>query len=588
LSYSFIPLAEFYRSDQITNELTMRPICEDGTMKRAEKASLMKSILVNSSSRFLSVAILPLLTVSVSNSQEYLSGPQNGFLPTGTYIVNGDITVTGLWQLEAGVVLKFQTGISFNVNSLLIANGTENDTIYFVSGEDAESWNGIDLHDGSGTSELSYCYISGSSTSGIYVSELASPEINHCVIESNYANTGGSGIHYDQCVWNMNISYTSLINNVGSGLFSSNARILHFDNCVFSNNTESGVYVTSGEVSFNHCIFESNSGSGAFAEDDGEIFLDSCIVSGNYNSGVRTGVFGRVHLVSCEVVGNSGEMGGGLNSSEEAGYIGALFSVFTENTSSTIGGAGFNSGFFHCTIYDNYAVENGSAVAYSYLYNSIVYMNMGASGVYADEYGNMFQTHSLIFNNGNHNLLTDDGSLGNINVGFYEELTQLNANADSVDFRFNLYRDPLLNNPSLDDFTLSLASPCIDAGDTLGPNSPIGLDPDGSMPDLGAFPYVSASDVTDLSTVIPFSIDLSVYPNPTNSIVNLTVKNYDYNKRMNIVLYNALGKEMRRYDRIVREGNLISLMLDDLPSGTYFIRVKQNKKMGLSKLTLTK
>lgn len=60
-----------------------------------------------------------------------------------------------------------------------------------------------------------------------------------------------------------------------------------------------------------------------------------------------------------------------------------------------------------------------------------------------------------------------------------------NANRDSVDFFYNLDRDPEMNDPLHGDFSLGSCSPCVDAG-------PVGvdLDFDNTRADMGATPYV--------------------------------------------------------------------------------------------------
>ncbi|MDP8218682.1 MAG: hypothetical protein P9M03_08155 [Candidatus Theseobacter exili] len=66
-------------------------------------------------------------------------------------------------------------------------------------------------------------------------------------------------------------------------------------------------------------------------------------------------------------------------------------------------------------------------------------------------------TNSLIWNNEGGNFSCDDTWLG-VNV-------TINNNMDSCDAYANLIMNPLFVSPSLEDFSVDMESPCIDAGD---------------------------------------------------------------------------------------------------------------------------
>ena len=64
------------------------------------------------------------------------------------------------------------------------------------------------------------------------------------------------------------------------------------------------------------------------------------------------------------------------------------------------------------------------------------------------------------------------------------DIVDNNYNNDPCDLYQNIYMDPLLMDATNGDFTLAPLSPAIDAGDPAGET-----DPDGTIPDLGPYPY---------------------------------------------------------------------------------------------------
>ena len=81
---------------------------------------------------------------------------------------------------------------------------------------------------------------------------------------------------------------------------------------------------------------------------------------------------------------------------------------------------------------------------------------------------------------------------GGVPAGF-GQLVTTNYNGDSCDVGYNIFLDPLFEDPGSGNYQItwtnwptpdSTKSPCIDAGD---PTSP--LDPDGTITDMGVFPF---------------------------------------------------------------------------------------------------
>jgi len=116
------------------------------------------------------------------------------------------------------------------------------------------------------------------------------------------------------------------------------------------------------------------------------------------------------------------------------------------------------------------ASNNGSASAV--IINCTITQN-SPEGIKVHGSGtNVEVVNSIIFNNSIENL-TNEGIL---------DISYSLVNNFAGEGVINL--DPLFVNPDNGNFTLQPSSPCIDAGD---PNSP--LDPDGSVSDMGTYPY---------------------------------------------------------------------------------------------------
>ena len=133
------------------------------------------------------------ITVQSDNN---LSGPLSGTLAAGEYHVVGDISVEqgASLTIEPGVTMLFDGEYSFDINGYLHAVGTETDSIKFMPSEVDVPWGGIDCNDSaSDDSEMGYCLITGSNSSGIFC-DNSSPAITNCTISGNTAGELGGGI----------------------------------------------------------------------------------------------------------------------------------------------------------------------------------------------------------------------------------------------------------------------------------------------------------------------------------------------------------------------------------------------------------
>ena len=282
-------------------------------------------------------------------SQTEVTGNQSGTWQTNgsPYLVIGDITVpTGeTLSIEPGVQVIFQGHYQFKVKGLLMAQGTETDSIVFTCQNTSTGWGGIRI-DGNMTSSFQYC------------------RFEHGKTEGDYPDVHGGAV--------------ALLNADAS-----------FEHCVFKNNT-----ADTGEDGMGGAIYALNAGS--------QTYFNDCQFISNYTFGeggaIKFSGGNGIQMTRCEFIGNHCKYGGGAISCYSVAQIKMSFCLFADNyTLYSAGGAVQTLGmdnnlvFENCTFYGNTA-NNGDGGAVSLAYasanfvNSIVYENDGAysDNVYLD------------------------------------------------------------------------------------------------------------------------------------------------------------------------------------------------------------
>lgn len=135
----------------------------------------------------------------------------------------------------------------------------------------------------------------------------------------------------------------------------------------------------------------------------------------------------------------------------------------------------------------------------------------------------------------------------------------------------NLDGDPLLTDPENELYTLQWPSPAIDAGDPMLPG-----DPDGTVADLGPFPY----DQSLTDAPVPRSGGLSVLPNVPNPFNPSTTLRFQLERpsSVRIELIDARGRRLRVIHEGLFEAGAQQLRFDgrddsgrELPSGVYLV-----------------
>jgi hypothetical protein len=203
---------------------------------------------------------------------------------------------------------------------------------------------------------------------------------------------------------------------------------------------------------------------------------------GSTGGGIQT-IFSSPEVRHCTIRNNTAEYaGGGI-----CCYDGtALFShcVITGNEASFGGGLNLwhsAATFENCTVSGNFGSSDGGALrigqSTALLRNTIFSHSVGTGITFAagGPYGSF--DHCDISANSMDNLS------GDIPTGV-GALDHTNANGDPCDVFYNILLAPRFTNPNRHNYHLRETSPCINAGNPASPH-----DPDGTVADIGAFPF---------------------------------------------------------------------------------------------------
>ena len=130
----------------------------------------------------------------VGVEEDILSGDLSGALPSATYHITGNINIAydDVLTLYPGTQFLFDAGYIFSIEGVLIAQGTEEDSIIFTS-YTTESWGGLNLDNVSSQTVIEFARISGAekySGGGILLYN-SDPILNNVTISGNVATNGG-------------------------------------------------------------------------------------------------------------------------------------------------------------------------------------------------------------------------------------------------------------------------------------------------------------------------------------------------------------------------------------------------------------
>ncbi len=138
----------------------------------------------------------------------------------------------------------------------------------------------------------------------------------------------------------------------------------------------------------------------------------------------------------------------------------------------------------------------------------------------------------------------------------------------------SFFADPKLANVSGADFHLTATSPAINAGDPGYTPAAGETDMDGNPRVFGGRVDIGAYEYQGSATSISSPAGPQIFPNPAYDRITVTgIENSE-----NIRLLDINGHLLRSYDPA---GSRITIKIDDLPPGIYFIRIKGNNSTTL-------
>lgn len=493
------------------------------------------------------------------------------------YHITGNISIPAddTLIIEPGVEVEFSGNYSFTINGLLEALGSENDSIYFTA---TTEWMGLSFNNAPDSSRLAYCIIERSFYGGI-VCTNSNPVISQCTLNDNGGEVlgyGGIGVINS----NPSISFCNIRNNKaslysGGGINLQNSSPKIFNCSIIDNysmNNGGGISCGSGGTPLiSHCFISgneaNNSGGGIGVLDGGNPLIRNCTISENTADFEGGGIYFQYGsngtVQSCILTSNTSyTQGGGIYISSSGGIFeinnSTIKNCQTKTASSKGGGIYIgqaDSVIIMSTTIDANSSGGEGGTAYSVDCNNLI-LN------HCDVVNNAGQLcEGGIFLNGNTNIIVKNSifrdqvgpdiwfqSYSSASVSYNDFLTagnfykppaglgtptQINVNGDSCDVFYNIFLDPLFENPAAGNYHLMWSnfpvsdqtkSPCIDAGD---PDSE--RDPDSTFTDIGRYffdqrvPQIALSDsALDFGPVLlgwQADTELTVYNNGSDTLV---------------------------------------------------------------------
>jgi parallel beta-helix repeat protein/predicted outer membrane repeat protein len=392
-----------------------------------------------------SYADMGALPYDLSATPDVLTGRQpSRTLTLSEYRVKNTVTVPSgnTLTINPGVDVLFDADVQFKVEGVLDAVGTEADSIRFIANVAAGNaeWGGI--------------HISGGDSSTIHYTRISDAQ----AISSSGPLSDGGGLSVSNvdtrisakhCVWQQNAASN------GGGVAVVDSAFANFEDCVYQSNIADfgnggAVHVSKASASFTRCEFIGNattySGThgGAIHANftvGPPITLEECNFTSNSTTAVSNAVFfshsSRAFMDGCVISGNEGGVSGAITVSS------GIDSAIVEIT--------------NCTVADNSSPVALHARYFARVVVTNSILRSDGAGVAADNSGIIRIDHT------------------NLTGGVSGGVTDLGDNIDT---------DPLFVDAANGDYSLQVASPCINMGDPA--SDP---DPDGSYADIGALPY---------------------------------------------------------------------------------------------------
>ena len=451
------------------------------------------------------------------------------WIPSGSpYIVVGKLIINNL-QIMPGVEIKVARDYEIEINGLLTAVGTEQDSIIFTKVDSIKGWQGLYFNSTKLKSQIRYCRIEYATNSGIRILD-STPLIDNCTFKNNSGNYGGGMNISNKALPGsvLTLSKCSFINNSsiihGGGIFAYlKDSKLEIDSLLFLNNRTNPIlnngeyvggamYLEMGDAKITGCTFIGNRTNSRCSN----VFACGVTASGG---ALYLGSAGKTDIANCSFfrnqtyAQNNGDcwFGGATHTLGSALFINSgtvnvvnCILAKNENLYTNCGPMTAGGGIY----------VNGGVVK---VINSTIAENPHASGAHCSG-GTLEIVNSIIYLNN-----SGQSQLGGTLTTTYSDI-QLGFIGEG-----NIDQHPVFND-SL--YHISSISPCVDAGhpgaqynDIENNDRPgFALSPSkgGLRNDMGAYggPGVAG---TPSDTFPPIVANLIVKPNPTNGADSVQV-----------------------------------------------------------------
>ena len=488
------------------------------------KAGYITSNYNNGATTLLTNTVVLANDTLLPGNQVFVSGNVSGnWINTNTYIVNGNIIIpTGdTLTIQPGTNIRFNGNYSVLDTGVLIAIGTASNPIIFTSNyspQNIGNWNHIEP-------------------------DNSNSIIDHCIIE--YAQYGFSFNNYNPIISN------NVIRNIANYAIYSDGGSPHiFNNTIYNcinttNNSAVGIWVAGG---YSTSLIECNT-------------IYNCTSSTYHAYGMIVGINNYVRNNIIHDISGAGSWG--ISNNEGNTQISNNYIYNCETGIDISTASSYNPP--NPTITNNVLYNNttgitiggfGGSDATPTIINNIITNNH--TGVYQASTSDTIKniSYNVVWNNSTANYQ----NVAVIGIG---QIVGTNSQGNSIDSYYNMSQNPLFASSTPP--ALSSLSPCLNAGDTVYSHN-IGFDTSYICPSV-----VNPSGITSYTKNMGY---ISLYPNPTNSMLNLSISQFDNLKMQDVEVTNVLG-EVVYHSQIATSSNY-QIDVSTLPAGIYFVRLGGN------------
>ena len=108
----------------------------------------------------------------------------------------------------------------------------------------------------------------------------------------------------------------------------------------------------------------------------------------------------------------------------------------------------------------------------------------------------------------------------------------------------------------------------------------------GVIQDYGVrYDYIHVDDLTNTNLVENINKEIHIYPNPVSDQINISIKT-NLNRTIDICIYNSQGELVRLLNLKENAKSPISLPVNDLPNGIYFLKMSTPEQSQTKKIII--